>query len=603
MNRVEFLRSCPPFEQLTADELNSAAGQMEKIRFDRGERILQQGGEASAFLYVVRQGEVGLLNAGQVQQMLEPTELFGYPSLLDQAAPLFDVIAVTDVEAYRLSEKAFRHLLNNGAFARYFLGGLGERLRAALRASGGGADTLSAPVKTLIKRPPLFAPADATVQDAAGIMSRERASSVLIQAEPPGILTDRDLRTRVLAAGLGPETPVSQVMSQPVKSLDSDTPIFAALLHMLEEGIHHLALVEEGQVVGVVTSTDLLRHQAHSPIYLQRTLEIATTVEELQEYATEATHAVDLLHRGGLGAAQIGRIVSTLNDALVKKLVQLAEAELGPAPVPYAWIVFGSEGRSEQLLLTDQDNALIYESSQDGAARAEAYFAELTRRVVDGLIAAGFPPCPGGYMATNWRKPLDEWLAIFDGWIRTPTPQALMEAAIFFDFRPVHGELSLEPLEALITDAKKHAIFLGHLVRAAQEFHPPLGFFNRIRTDDGLVDLKQGGIAPIVGLARACSLAAGSRERSTLERLTAAAAGGTMSREGADNLAEMFQFLLALRLRQQLADVRTGRPPSNQVRFQALSAIERRHLKEAFVIIRQMQEGIGDAFRTSALGG
>lgn len=601
MNRMEFLRSCPPFEQLTADELNSVAGQIEKVRFDRGERILQQGGEASAFLYVVRQGEVGLLNAGQVQQMLEPTELFGYPSLLDQAAPLFDVIAITDAELYRLSEETFRHLLNNAAFARYFLGGLGERLRATLAASGGGGNALSAPVKTLVKRPPLFAPATATVQDAAGIMSRERASSVLIAADPPGILTDRDLRSRVLAAGLGPETPVHQVMSQPLKSLDSDTPIFAALLHMLEEGVHHLALVEEGQVVGVVTSTDLLRHQVQSPIYLRRTLEIATTVEELQAYATETARAVDLLHRGGLGAAQIGRIVSTLNDALVSKLVQLAEAELGPAPAPYAWIVFGSEGRSEQMLLTDQDNALIY--ATDGGREAETYFAALAERVVGGLIAAGFPPCPGGYMATNWRKPLDEWLAIFGGWIRTPTPQALMEAAIFFDFRPVHGELSLEPLETLITDAKNHAIFLGHLVRAAQAFHPPLGFFNRIRSDDGLVDLKQGGIAPIVGLARACSLAAGSRERSTLERLAVAAKGGTLSREGADNLAEMFQFLLTLRLRQQLADVQAGRQPSNQVRLQALSAIERRHLKEAFVIIRQMQEGVGSTFHTDTLGG
>ena len=600
MNRVEFLLSCPPFDQLSADELNSAAEAMEKIRYSRGERILEQGGAPSAFLYIVRQGEVGLLKAGQVQQILEPTELFGYPSLLNQAAPLFDVIAVTDAEVYRLSEGAFRGLLNNSAFARYFLGGLGERLRAALAASGGG-DALSAPVKTLIKRPPLFAPVTATVQDAAGIMSRERTSSVLIQTEPPGILTDRDLRTRVLAAGLGPETPVTQVMSQPLKGLDSDTPIFAALLHMLEEGIHHLALVEEGQVVGVVTSTDLLRHQANSPIYLQRTLEIATTVEELQEYATEAARAVDLLYRGGLGAAQIGRIVSTLNDALVSKLVQLAEADLGPPPVPYAWIVFGSEGRSEQMLLTDQDNALIY--ATEGGEEAEAYFAGLAERVVEGLITAGFPPCPGGYMATNWRKPLDEWLAIFDGWMRTPTPQALMEAAIFFDFRPVHGDLSLEPLETLITDAKKHPLFLGYLVRAAQEFHPPLGFFNRIRTEDGFVDLKQGGIAPVVGLARACSLAAGSRERSTLERLTAAAEGGTMSREGANNLAEMFQFLLALRLRQQLADVRAGRQPSNKVRFPDLSAIERRHLKEAFVIIRQMQDGIGSAFHTNALGG
>ncbi|MEZ4727745.1 MAG: DUF294 nucleotidyltransferase-like domain-containing protein [Caldilineaceae bacterium] len=376
-------------------------------------------------------------------------------------------------------------------------------------------------------------------------------------------------------------------------------PVYAALQYMLEENIHHLALVEEGQVVGVVTNTDLLRHQAKSPLYLQRQLENLHNPAVLQRYSQEVTAIVEALHQGGLGAAQIGHVISSLNDSLIKRLAKLAEADLGPPPTPYAWIVFGSEGRSEQLLLTDQDNALVY---AEESVAAQSYFAQLAQRVIDGLLQAGFPPCPGGYMATSWCRSLAAWETIFTSWISIPEPQALMEAAIFFDFRAVHGALSLEPLEQILVSACQNGIFIGHMVRAAQEFAPPLGFFGRIRSEEGWVDLKKGGIAPIVGLARACSLAAGSRERSTLERLTRAAEAGKISQEGAEILAETFQFLMSLRLREQLAALHAGQTPTNQVSIQHLSAVERRHLKDAFVSIRQMQEGLGAAFQTSRMG-
>jgi CBS domain-containing protein len=205
-------------------------------------------------------------------------------------------------------------------------------------------------------------------------------------------------------------------------------------------------------------------------------------------------------------------------------------------------------------------------------------------------------------MATTWCKPLAAWETLFTQWIVKPEPQALMAASIFFDFRSVHGVLSLEPLEQILSSASEQPLFIAYLVRSAQEFVPPLGFFGRIRSEEGSVDLKKGGIAPIVGLARACALAAGSRERSTLERLISASATGKLSHEGAEILAETFQFLMALRLREQLAALRAGAPPTNQVRLQALSAVERRHLKDAFVSIRQMQDGLGAAFQTGRMG-
>jgi CBS domain-containing protein len=450
-------------------------------------------------------------------------------------------------------------------------------------------NSLSLPVKYLVKRPPVFVEPGATVAQAARTMREALIGSVLVPDDPPGIVTDRDLRGRVLAAGLGPETPVRQVMTRPLKTLDSNAPMFTALQLMLEEHIHHLALVEEGKIVGLISSSDLLQHQASSPVYLRRTLETLEAPAKLAHYSREVAGIVETLFRGGLGAVQIGRIVSSLNDALVKRLVDLAERELGPAPTEFAWIVFGSEGRLEQALLTDQDNALVYGEESE---TARVYFAALAKRVVDGLIQVGFPPCAGGFMATQWCKSLEEWRSLFARWVRTPKPQALLDAAIFFDFRPVAGALSLAPLDKILASAGTEKAFIAHLAEAALA-HPPLRFFNRIRSDDGRVDVKQGGLAPIVGLARAAALAGGSRERSTLERLaTAGESGIFLSQDDASELAEIFQFLLHLRLRQQLASLQANRPLDHNIHLNALSTLERRHLKEGFVMIRRIQDGI-----------
>jgi CBS domain-containing protein len=459
---------------------------------------------------------------------------------------------------------------------------------------------LTLPVKYLVKRPPVFIDEAATVAQAASVMQDAQIGSVLVAANPPGIITDRDLRGRVLAAGLGTETPAREIMSRPLKTLDSDVPVFSALHFMLEEHIHHLALVEEGKIVGVISSTDLLRHESTSAFYLRRMLESVEDPTALAHYSREVAGTVQTLFRGGLGAVQIGQIVSSLNDALVKRLVELAQRQLGPVPTAFAWIVFGSEGRLEQALLTDQDNALIYGEKSEAA---HVYFVALAEWVVNGLIQVGFPPCAGGFMATRWCMPLEEWRKLFTGWVRTPEPKALLDAAIFFDFRPVAGALSLEPLDEILAGAKAEKVFIVHMAQGALDSHPPLGLFNRLRIDQGKVDVKRGGLAPIVGLARVAALAGGSRERSTLERLAAAGKSGViLSPDDASELAEIFQLLLHLRLRQQLSALQSGRPLDHNVEVKVLSTLERRHLKEGFVMIRRIQDGIRASLPVNRMG-
>jgi CBS domain-containing protein len=452
------------------------------------------------------------------------------------------------------------------------------------------AYNLNLPVKNLIKRAPVFIDADASVAAAASTMQQTGIGSVLIAGDLPGIITDRDLRGRVLAAGLGPDARVSQVMSRPVKTIDANAPIFAALQIMLENNLHHLAVVDAATIIGVISGTDLLRHEINNPLYLRRTLDQLQEPSALGNYASEIAGLVEKLFSGGVSACEIGRIVSSLNDALVRRLVYLGEHSLGPPPAPFAWIVFGSEGRLEQALLTDQDNALVYESE---SAAARTYFIALANYLVEALIQVGFPRCAGGYMATRWCKPLSDWQALFIRYIRTPEPQALLDSAIFFDFRAVAGDLSLRPLEETLGAARNEKLFLSYMIRAALEFRPPLGFFKRIRTDNGKVDLKKGGIGPIVALARAAALRAGSHERSTLARLQAAGASGSLlTDESARTLGDIFSFLLQLRLRRQLTAYRHKQPLDHAISLAELSTLERRHLQEAFVMIKLIQDAL-----------
>jgi CBS domain-containing protein len=590
MEAIAFIRAHAPFDRLNQAELERVREAVETVRFPQGAAILEQAGPPSRHLYVIRSGAARLVRDGDVVQLLEEGEPFGERSLLSGESPSFAVVAEEETVAYRIPEAVFRELAANPAFEAFFTEGLGQRLRRTRKREAARAgDELAVPVASLVTRPPVFVDPGTSVAEAARIMDAAQTNSVLVADQPPGIVTDRDLRSRVVAGELALGTPVRDVMSRPLVVTSTETPVYGALLLMLEENVHHLAVTGNGRIVGVITDGDLLRHRARGPLYLVKRIESGRFPEGLTSYGDEVARMVELLLVGGLDPVQIGRVVAGVNDALTRRLLRLAEEELGPPPSPYAWIVLGSEGRMEQVLLTDQDNALVF---QDETSDAEAYFARLADRVVEGLIEAGFPRCPGGYMATRWRKALPDWQRLLADWIETPEPQALLDALIFFDFRAVHGDLSLEPLERRLRVAGDRAPFLTNLARSALGFRPPLTVFRRIRNEGGEVDLKRSGIVPIVSLARLYALEAKSPERSTVTRLRAAAEAGVLSRNGAETLAESFRFLTGLRLREQLERLRSGMAPSNSVRVASLSSLESRHLKEAFRAIAEQQKAV-----------
>jgi CBS domain-containing protein len=304
---------------------------------------------------------------------------------------------------------------------------------------------------------------------------------------------------------------------------------------------------------------------------------------------------VQSLFEAGLDVPPIGQLVARTNDALCRALLRFAEDDLGPPPCPYAFIVFGSEGRMEQTLLTDQDNALVY---ADDSEKAASYFPDLARRVAADLAAAGVPPCAGGYMATAWQGPLSTWQGRFGSWIDLPTGEAMLHVANFFDFRKAFGELDLASLESIVASAKGHDRFRAMLLAEGLRFRPPLGAFGRLRGTAEGIDLKKNGLVPIVTLARVYALEAGSAERGTLERLAGARAAGILSADGSEELSEAFRFFLRLRLREQLRGFARGEPPTGRLHPDALSSLERARLKESFRAVQEAQDAAALRYRT-----
>lgn len=620
---VTFLRIYPPFDKLPAAATELAASQAQIEYFATGSNILSSGGSPAQFLYLIRKGSVDLLHIQDgeptVVDTLNPGEGFGHRSLIRNATPVVTVRAHTEVLAYLIPAKIFHRLCNEYEdFANYFSASSFDRLiSAAQQRQGGTAPYLfQTRVRDLIRRPPITIRPDATVREAAQAMRDENVSCLIVDLPPygfhdasSGIITDRDLRNRVLATGLPDSTPLREVMTAPATSMPADSLAFEALLLMLERRIHHLPLIENGQVIGMVTNTDILRRQSSSPLFLPRQLERARGLDDLRTYGDQVYDAVTGLLDSGARVSDVGRVVAVAHDALLQRIIRDAEEELGTPPAPYAWLVLGSEGRYEQALRTDQDNAMIY--ADEHPPDAPEYFAKLAELVVERLVQCGFPRCTGDILATNprWRQPLSNWQAIFGRWIDVPDEEALMRAGIFFDYRQVHGKLKAEAaLRPVIQRARGNTIFLARMARAALRTPAPLTFFRSVALErrgdqKDLLDLKHRGTAIIVDLARIYGLEAGRSETSTVARLRSAWREASISEVDAERLINAFELISLVRLRSQRDQIASGEEPSNLVVFPQLSPLDQRGLKEAFQAIARAQRALAMAFQTDRLSG
>ena len=322
----------------------------------------------------------------------------------------------------------------------------------------------------------------------------------------------------------------------------SQTLCFDVLLHMMTTGIHHLAVERRGQLIGVVTSHDIMLLQGHSPYYLFKEIRGQQKISGLYELAKKIPEVIRGLIKEGAKAGNITQMIAILNDHILERMLTLLEEELGPPPVAYCWLLMGSEGRREQTFKTDQDNAILYADPKNDKEKktAESYFKTFAEKAIGHLVNCGYPLCPGEIMATNpkWYQPLSVWKRYFTRWITLPDPQELLHATIFFDFRSGFGEHSLarELRQHLNSEATKQDIFLFHLARQCLSTPIPLSFFKNFIVDkDGehkhRLDIKQKGLTPFVNFARVLSLKHGISETNTLARLKALHDADLLARE------------------------------------------------------------------------
>lgn len=615
----DHLNRFPPFDELPEETLDEIARQVQVGYFKAGSEILAYAAPIHE-LHYVRSGAVEVYRRnGDLYDRLTEGDIFGQYGLLRGNKVRLPARAIEDSLIYFIPGNLIEQLCeNHDGFADFVEAEGQSRLKSALEGSQGKASELmKIKVRKLIGRAPVSVPLDTPVQQAARVMVEHGVSSVIV-VDPgtrwpdpqqvqvaeqqnqvmAGILTDRDLRTRVLAAGLALDTPVSQVMSPHPITLQADDSVFEAMLCMLRHNIHHLPVLHLRRPVGVVSLADIVRYESHSSLYLVNGIFNKQSVDGLKNLQADLRATFVRMVADEASAHMVGRAMSGIGRAFTQRLLELAEQKLGPPPLPYCFMVAGSMARDEQLLLTDQDNALVLDDRFD-PERHDAYFAELAQFVSDGLAACGYAYCKGGIMASNprWRQPLRVWRDTFSQWIERPNPETLLNSSIFFDLDGVYGETELvENLKDLLAEkASGNPAFLAALARNALNRTPPLGFFRTfVMETDGrqkhIINLKGRGTAPLTDLIRVHALACGSKAQNSLDRLDAIAATKLLPKEALEHLRYAFEFLSLVRIRHQARDVEAGRPPNNYIEPEQFSASERHNLREAFQVVSNAQK-------------
>ena len=600
MDIAGFLRRYPPFDELDEDGLARLARSVEIEHFPADTVILQQGGDPAQALYVVRKGAVELLDDGMLLDQLVEGEVFGQFSLLADETPTLTVRAQEDTLCYLVPPETADPMLGSEAGVSFVIGSMRRRIISAAESSAGAADPRLTPVGSLVRREPVTADPATPVAEAAARMADERVSSLLIPTPDGwGIVTDRDLRTRLVAARADPSIPVVEIATFPVRTIDRDTLAGAALLGMFADGIHHYPVTEPGgHIVGVVTDTDLMGIGRHTPFAARSAIERARTAQEVAAAGRELPALVTAMVDARTDPIDVGRVVALVVDAMTVRLLHLAIERQGDPPCAWAWLALGSAARHEQALHTDQDHALAFDPIP-GRPDADPYFAELAEFVTAGLEAAGIPRCTGDAMATHptLRRPIDEFVVHFADWMDNPNPKATVLSSIEYDFRQVAGPLDAEPtLDEAVRRARHKPEFLRMLSRRALDLKPPTGFVRDLVVEAkgehaGRLDIKHGGITIVTNLARTWAVRAGATQKGTLARLDAAthAAQDPLDTDVARELSEAFHFLWEIRLRHQAEQVAGGRVPDDYVDPASLGPFSRRGLKEAFRVITRAQ--------------
>lgn len=610
------IRAVPPFDDLPETLLAELLAAARVQFFPRGAIVCHPKiAEGSPCAWVLRQGGVrasalaGDEAAGGEEntELLEAGAMLPLESLLLGAPPTRIYAAHEDSFLWRIEGAALDRLNGEPAFLRWLAlaaQAANRQLRqvnAALLQSRQVADqALALPARSVGSEQLVWVAENAPVGDVAALMAERKIGSVLVGTPEAvaGIVTQTDLIRRAMASRLDCETPVGAIMTPGPASIDEGASVLDAALEMGRRRFRHLLVRDaEGPVVGIVSERDLFRAQQHGIASLQAPIDEARSVAEVVALAANLRAFATRVFRQGMAVTQFTRLVSSINDRLTRRLLELSVGDRHP-DWRFCWLSFGSEGREEQGFVTDQDNGIVFVPPTPAATESlRAEYLLMAHAMNEALHAAGFERCKGDIMAGNpaWCLSLDEWQQKFSRWVRATTPTAILNSTIFFDFRPIGGdaELAERMRDHLLDEIRGNTIFLHMLAQNALEVPVPLGAINRFKTDGGehkgTLDLKTQGTRLFVDIARIYALANGVRAANTEQRLATVGRRIKRSANAIEGDIAAFRFVQGLRLRRQLDSLRDG-GNANRIDPYALNDLDQRMLRESLRQAQSLQD-------------
>ena len=613
---IQFLQAFPPFDQMEPGHLGFLVENCQLRFYAAGDPVLRPADGRVEYMYVVKQGHV----IGQrpsptgsgMQNTLEIAvgECFPMGALVGERPTRTDYLAAEDTFCLQLNREAFARLLGLSVPFRDFamrgvsslLDQVNQQVQLKAAETLGAQYSLDTRLGELASRSPVTCTSGTRLRDAVRLMHEQHVGSLIMvdgQQRPIGIFTLRDLR-RVIADGSGDlQVPLDLLMIPDPFHLPPSATAFDAALAMTQRHIAHVCVVEDERLVGVISERDLFSLQRVDLVHLARTISSAGSVAALAALRGDIAHLIDNMLAHGASPAQLTHIISLLNDHTVSRVIELTIARLGDPGVPFTWLVFGSEGRREQTLHTDQDNAILFEAAnQAEAERIRQRLLPLAREINQALDQCGFTLCKGDIMAGNPELCLSrqEWLRRFAGIIHNPNPEHLLHSTIFFDLRAVWGpsegcKVLVDSLLEMIADS---ALFQRMMAGNAMLHRPPIGRFRDFvvasrGAEKDTLDLKIEGLTPFVDGARILALAHGISESNTLERFRLLAERGVIEAKDAASFEEAYHFIQLIRMQQHQLQERAGKPLSNRLDPDTLNTLDRRILRESFRQAQRLQ--------------
>ncbi len=623
-----FLSGIVPFSLLPENVLKDISREFSIVHYSSGTRLFYQGKSRVEYLYIVQEGAVeryyGEGENKTLRGVLGEGDIYGGISMLvNNGIAVRSIRILENTYFYILPKTVFLKLCDEQkVFAEYFTGTFGKSMMdksyaSIIKNEAGGIDSstqfFNLQVENIYHDNILSCSEDTSIQQAASLMSDRKCSSIFIKnlgGDYTGVVTDTDLRSKVIAKGHDISAPIANIMSSPLHSVQIDSMVSEALLEMMDTNLKHLAVRDrQSNVVGIVTNRDLLTAQEQSPFFLIRELSAASGMDEIVDMQKRTPRLIQNMLNSGAKARTITRLISSISDAILDKLVGFALDELGPAPSEFVFLIVGSEGRNEQTLKTDQDNAIIYaDVGKAESSDAKAYFLKFGERVCTWLDQAGYDFCKGDVMAKNpkWCQPLSLWKRYFYSWIRVSTPKDLMQSNIFFDLRGGCGNIELvdELRLFLFESLEGWTRFFRDLTVNALGFKPPLGFFRNFVVESKgehrhKLDIKKS-MTPIVDIARIYALNNNISETNTQERLYRLYLEKVFDEETYNDLDHAYSYLMHHRLSCQIKNIVEGEKPDNYIDPTKLSRMDQTMLKEIFKRIERMQTKLSLDFTGSA---